>query len=97
MKVCTCTTRNCGPNVNACGVLVSSAFWVRNGSLRVKLSNESVSMVTHDCDLEKLFPGNPLIEDNYLLILIFFVVNKYFKIKLQNITLGKVPLYYFLS
>ena len=41
-----------------------SAFWVRKGSLRIKLSNESMSMITHDCDLEKLFPGNPLIEDN---------------------------------
>ena len=41
-----------------------SAFWVWNGSLRIKLSNESVSMITHDCDLEKLFPSNPLIEDN---------------------------------
>ena len=41
-----------------------SAFWVRNRSLKTKLSNEPVSMITHDCDLEKLFPGNPLIEDN---------------------------------
>ena len=41
-----------------------SLFWVRNGSLRIKLSNESVSMITHDCDLEKLSPGNPLIKDN---------------------------------
>ena len=40
-----------------------SAFWFRNGSLRITLSNEPVSMITHDCDLEKLFPGNPLIED----------------------------------
>ena len=44
-----------------------SAFWVRNGSLRIKLSNGSVSIITHDCDLEKLFPDNSLIEDNYLL------------------------------
>ena len=41
-----------------------SAFWVRNGSLRIKLSNGSVSIITHDCDLEKLFPDNSLIEDN---------------------------------
>ena len=40
-----------------------SAFWVRNGSLRIKLSNGSVSIITHDCDLEKLFPDNSLIED----------------------------------
>ena len=44
-----------------------SAFWVRNGSLRIKLSNGSVSIITHDCDLEKLFPDNSLIEDNYVL------------------------------
>ena len=41
-----------------------SAFWVSKGLLRIKLSNESVSIITHDCDLKKLFPGNPLIEDN---------------------------------
>ena len=41
-----------------------SAFWFRNGSLRIKLSNGSVSIITHDCDLEKLFPDNSLVEDN---------------------------------
>ena len=30
-----------------------STFWIKNGSLRIKLSNESVSMITHDCDLKK--------------------------------------------
>ena len=40
-----------------------SMFWVRNGSLRIKLSNESVSIITYGRDLEKLFPGNSLIED----------------------------------
>ena len=40
------------------------SFWFRNGSLRIKLSSESVSMIPHDFDLEKLSPGNPLIEDN---------------------------------
>ena len=46
-----------------------SAFWVRNGLLRIKLSNESVAIITHDCYLEKLFPDNSLIEDaSYLLI-----------------------------
>ena len=44
-----------------------SAFWIRNGSLRIKLSNESVPVITHDCGLEKLFPGKTLIEGNYLL------------------------------
>ena len=39
------------------------SFWVSNGSIRVKLVNESVSIITHDCDLEKLFPGDPLIAD----------------------------------
>ena len=41
-----------------------SAFWVRNGSLRIKLSNGSVSITTHDYDLEKLFSDDSLIEDN---------------------------------
>ena len=39
------------------------SFWVSNGSIRVKLVNENVSIITHDCDLEKLFPGDPLIAD----------------------------------
>ena len=74
-----------------------SAFWVKNGLLRISLSNDSVSMITYNCDLDKLFPNNPFIEDNQLLIdfNIFACVIKCFKIKLQNITLGKVPLYYF--
>ena len=39
------------------------SFWVSNGSIRVKLVNENVSIITHDCDLEKLFPGDPLIAE----------------------------------
>ena len=39
------------------------SFWVSNGSIRVKLVNENVSIITHDCDLEKLLPGDPLIGD----------------------------------
>ena len=55
-----------------------STFWVNKVLLRIKLSNISVSMITNDCDLEKLFPNNPLIEDNQLLIdfIIFCRVNK---------------------
>lgn len=36
-------------------------FWISNELLRIKLSNEYVFIVSHDCDLERLFPGNPLI------------------------------------
>ena len=39
------------------------SFWVSNGFIRVKLINENVSIITHDCNLEKLFPGDPLIAD----------------------------------
>ena len=39
------------------------SFWVSNGSVRVKLVNENVSIITCDYDLEKLFPGDPLIPD----------------------------------
>ena len=39
------------------------SFWVSNGSIRVKLVNKNASIITHDCDLEKLFPGDPLIAD----------------------------------
>ena len=35
----------------------------RNGSIRVKLINENVSIITLDCHLEKLFLGDPLIAD----------------------------------
>ena len=38
-------------------------FWVGNGSIKVKLFNDNVSIITHDCDLEKLFPGDPLTAD----------------------------------
>ena len=31
------------------------SFWTSNGSIRVKLKNEEVSIITHDCDLENLF------------------------------------------
>ena len=31
--------------------------------MKVKLVNENVSIITHDCDLEKLLPGDPLIAD----------------------------------
>ena len=39
------------------------SFWVSNGSIRVKLVNENLSIITHDCDLVKLFPGHSLIAD----------------------------------
>ena len=65
MKVCACNTRNCGPNKKKLwGAGHISPFYVSNGSLRIKLSNESVSMITHDCDLKKLFRGNLLIAYN---------------------------------
>ena len=66
MKVCVCTATSCGPNVKG-GWSASyiSAFWIRNGSQRIKLSNKSVSVITHDCDFEKLFPDNSLNEDKY--------------------------------
>ena len=38
-----------------------SSFWVSNGYIRIKLVNKNVSIITYDCDLEKLFPGDPLI------------------------------------
>ena len=40
------------------------SFWVTNGSIRMKLTESSnVKEITHICDLEELFPGNPLLED----------------------------------
>ena len=40
------------------------SFWVSNGLMRVKLKNEAVSIIMHNCDLANLFPDNLLI-DNY--------------------------------
>ena len=35
------------------------SFWVSNGSIRLKLSdNGRLDMITHIHDLEELFPGN---------------------------------------
>ena len=84
MKVCACTARNWSKCKSLCGAAHIFAFRVKNGSLRIKLYNESVSMITYDCDLEMLFPDNSLIEDKQLLIdfNIFYCVNKRFKIKL---------------
>ena len=47
------------------GCPANFVFWVSNGSIRVKLFNESVSIITHDCDLEKLFSGDTLTADTY--------------------------------
>ena len=38
-------------------------FWVCNGSIRVKLVNENLSIITHGRDLVKLFHGHSLIAD----------------------------------
>ena len=44
------------------GKLISS-FWVSNGSLRIKLGDDTVKSVTHKDDLKALFPGNPILLD----------------------------------
>ena len=41
------------------------SFWMSIASIRVKLKNEAVSIITHDCDLANLFPNNLLIDDYY--------------------------------
>ena len=64
-----CTTRNCGPNAKSCGALITlPRFRPAMDCWESTCLNKSLSTITHDCDLEKLFPGNPLIEDNYSLI-----------------------------
>ena len=43
---------------------VIHAFWISNGSINLKVSETgNVHTVTHDINLEVLFPGNSLIED----------------------------------
>ena len=40
-------------------------FWTSNGSIRLKLiETGNVRVITHDADLEELFPGNELISDD---------------------------------
>ena len=39
-------------------------FWTSNGSIRLKVTETSnVRVISHDADLEELFPGNELISD----------------------------------
>ena len=46
-------------------ILVIHGFWTFNGSIRLKLTETgNVCVITHDADLEELFPGNELISDN---------------------------------
>ena len=44
------------------GKLLSS-FWISNGSLRIKLGDDTVKSVTHKDNLKVLFPGNPILMD----------------------------------
>ena len=40
------------------------AFWISNGSIKLKVSeNGNIHVITHDLDLEELFPNNELIKD----------------------------------
>ena len=39
-------------------------FWTSNGSIRLKVTEtRNVHVISHDADLEELFPGNKLISD----------------------------------
>ena len=44
-------------------VKLISSFWVSNGSLRVKLEDDTVKSVTHKDDLKVLFPGYSILMD----------------------------------
>ena len=40
------------------------AFWISKGSIKLKVSeNGNIHVITHDLDLEELFPNNELIKD----------------------------------
>ena len=41
------------------------SFWISNGSIRVKLVIKNLSIITHDFNLKKLIPVDPLILDAY--------------------------------
>ena len=64
MKVYVNTTKKFGQTAGNWDAKWILSFWVSNGSMRVKLVNEKVSIITHDCDLEKLFRGDTFIADN---------------------------------
>ena len=63
MTVFAATAKCCGKNVkkNWSGKIIL-AFWVSNGSIKLKLAeNAIVYAITHNNDLEELFPGNELL------------------------------------
>ena len=44
--------------------LIFWTFWTSNGSIKLKVSeNGDIHVITHDVDLEELFPNNELIKD----------------------------------
>ena len=52
-----------------------SSFWVSNGSLGIKLGDDTVKSVSHKDDLKALFPGNLScwIGNKFLLLEVYFV------------------------
>ena len=66
-------------------------LWVSNGSIRVNLEIENVSIITHDFDLENRFPGDPLIPDMFNR----FYIHRYIKSSCFNIDLSCVSKFNF--
>ena len=58
-------TRISGQNVRNWLSRFIHGFWASNGSIRLKLTETgNVCVITHDVDLEELFPGDELISDD---------------------------------
>ena len=65
-KTTTCVSirRDSGLNVKILSFNLILGYWVSNGSLKIRVSERSpAKTINHMTDLEKLFPGNLLLED----------------------------------
>ena len=59
------TTRISGQNVRNLLNKFIHGFWTSNGSIVLKLiKTGNVCVITHDADLEELFPRNELLSDD---------------------------------
>ena len=68
MTVFTATTKFCGENEKSfCQVKFIHTFWVSNGFIKFWIAdNDRVYTITHNNDLEELFPGNKLLLESKL-------------------------------
>ena len=50
------------------------AFWASNGSIKLKIADiDKIYIIIHNSDLEELFPGNELLLDSSVLVLLCLI------------------------